>query len=244
MEKYYSAYYYKRKRKKNKAYLSVITVIISILAIIIAIIAVSGNNSDKYSTSLNVNCYLLSIGSFDDLTSATILAENCRKKGGAGYIYKNTKYNVILSIYFEDKTAKSVLNTLINKSETATIIPLSLPALKHENLQSNEKDSLSESIKIAAKAINSMYELSNGLDTGTLTEKTVKLSLKEINVELNNIYEKNVNTEIYKENKNLQEFNNSIFKAAVSINEIMLSDSFDAKDLRFLNIDIFMMFYQ
>jgi hypothetical protein len=240
----YSSYYYKRKNKKNKAYLSVIITCVILLVAFIGLIIFSSNlnSSDKYSTNFDVNCYLISIGSFEDLSSATIFAETVRIKNGAGYIYKNKGYNVIVSIYFEDKQAKTVLNTLLEKGETAKILTVSLKDIVHGYLENSEKERLQSSISNLKKAINTIYDLSNGFDTGALSNREVKQSLKAINEEIISEYEKNIEFSAFKSSK-LENFNNTLYKIAISINESMLSNNLEAKDLRFLNIDMCIMLF-
>jgi len=242
LDKYYSCYYYRRKSKKNKANMSVIISIALLLVafIVIIIFASSNNRSERYSTDIGVSCYLLCAGNFADLSSATILSESIKMKGGAGYIYKNNNYNVIISIYFEDKKAKTVQNTLLDKGETVSIITISLPAVTHGLLEDNENERIKGSIVAVSNTVNTVYEISNGFDTGALSRRAVKQELQKLNEELVNEYEKNNVMEIFKKDK-LKVFNEIMFKIAFSINEVMLSDDFQSKDLRFLNIDICVM---
>jgi len=235
----YSSYYYKRKTQKNKAYLSVIITGIIIISAFLGIISFTSNlnRSERYSTSIGLNCYLISLGTFDDLNSATIFADNVRVKGGAGYIYKNKSYNVVVSLYFEDKQAKTVMNTLIEKGEKANIIILSLPEIVHGFLEDEDKERLQSSISCLKNAVQSIYELSNSFDAGTVTSREVKQNLKKINEEIINEYEKNKSLKAFK-NEKLKFFNDIFFKIAVGINEVMIVDNLKAKDLRFLNIDM------
>jgi len=239
MDKYYSTYYYRRKSKKNKAYLSVILAVVFILSIFTGIIVIASNSKSNgnYSTSFNLTCYFLSTGNFDDLTSATVFADSSKIKGGAGYIYRKNKYNVLLSVYFEDKKAKLVQSTLQSKNDNAVIIALDFPAILHYRLESLAKERLLATIKAVENAIIGVYDISNGYDTEALTQRAVKEKLKELNTSLINEFEKNAAIDEFKKNK-LLDFNNAVYKIALSLNEAMLAGDFEAKDLRFLNIDM------
>lgn len=52
--------------------------------------------------------YCLSSGRFDTLDEAKANSDNAKSRGGAGYIFYDGGYNVLISIYLEEKTAQSV----------------------------------------------------------------------------------------------------------------------------------------
>lgn len=52
--------------------------------------------------------YCLSSGRFDTLDEAKANSDNAKSRGGAGYIFYDGGYNVLISIYLDAKTAESV----------------------------------------------------------------------------------------------------------------------------------------
>jgi hypothetical protein len=121
--------------------------------------------------------YLLQSGVFENEQNATDAAAAIKKRGGAGYIFKdNEKNKVILSAYKTENDAKSVKDSLLKTENITTyIFNIKLQGLNFSITASNgQAQALKEGIALPAECINKLMELSVKFDKGESIEDGIQ----------------------------------------------------------------------
>ncbi len=99
--------------------------------------------------------YCVSSGSFATLDEAKANADNAKSKGAAGYVYYDGKYNVLLSLYLDEKTATEVAEKhkyqvlKFFKSTTLKGLPPSLNG-EYDKCKNFERELIDELYKASA----------------------------------------------------------------------------------------------
>ena len=123
--------------------------------------------------------YLLSIFSSQNLSEvqAEVAPENY-----ADYVYKEGEtYHLIVSCHKNQGDAELVKNSLTSSGKNVEILKIKKENITIEgNFSAKEEDILKNSILIASKIFDDLYDLSVSIDTGLDSEMTAKLKVNEI----------------------------------------------------------------
>ena len=129
--------------------------------------------------------YFLTTDTFDDVTIARQNADLIRARGGAGYVDMREGNRIILAVYPDEQSAKSVREKLGDNS----IIIVELPISKY-TLDLKKKD-LTEAGNDALKyfdiAFDGLYNLSNSLANNTITIEDVKVKINVLRTQIEDI---------------------------------------------------------
>lgn len=204
--------YKKRLNKKSKdSYLIMFVIIVLLLGLSMCF-------QPKPKTT---DFYFISAGKFSTYKQAATLSEEIQQRNGAGYIYYNESYHVLVSCYLKNKDAKNVLNNIKPDYPNSYCITLSIKNF-------NDMKNLTKAQNTAIKdVINTCEKLISNLQTYSIDYK--ENNLIKIKSDINVLFEKFIKD---KDNFYNQFPNNSKFnvckESLENINEcinILLSDT-------------------
>ena len=158
----------------------IFTFVIALVALVFLIGNLT-NNVISASTTSNVSLEIvasdyfgISIANFASKELALECANEIQKLGGAGYIYQKDKsFFVLTSVYEENDSALSVANKLTNLKYKPSIIQLYTNGIDYSKIASNltlqEKENLSQLLKIFDDSFLLLTEISNNVDKNEIT---------------------------------------------------------------------------
>ena len=183
------------KLKKNRN--------IFVVAILLALISVAVYFSGDYVvktvfiatpqgviTAPAINYYALQSGEYSTIEEATLYSQHVRELGGAGYVYKKEmSYKVLVSVYENEKDAKSVREKILPSLPNAEIIVLKSPKIVMEyNLDDADKKCLQDALNLFHSVFTKLYSVSISYDLGETTFAMAKLSMVELQKEFESVY--------------------------------------------------------
>ena len=126
---------YKQYRKNlNKPNFSNIPILIVIILILLSLAFVLYNNLTNQHTN-NLTFFFVQTDEVSTYKEASILANEIQSKGGAGYIYFDGKYHILINYYSSESEAKKVAENLKASYEKTTIFKLISQASKNKDFQ-------------------------------------------------------------------------------------------------------------
>lgn len=136
------------------------------------------NSSNVFSKK---SLYALSVGEFDDYSSASLLSQTILKQGGAGFIEQNNgKYYVLLSCYEQQTDAENVILNLSNSGIDATMYVITLKGMSlNWQLNTSQFVVLKKSINLFYDCYKFLYDLSLQFDNQSLTKSNALECLDE-----------------------------------------------------------------
>lgn len=112
--------------------------------------------------------YCISGGEFATIEEATALSDNLKAKGCAGYVYYNGKFNVLLSFYLDENSAKSV------SQKTNYQIVKIYKASELKNVPSTIKGQYDKCKNFEEEVLSVLYEASVSLQNDRDSDKCKK----------------------------------------------------------------------
>lgn len=191
--------YVYRKSGKQKRKVPPFFKMILILSFIALCVGLSLFASTKIPSLVGINTanmfntkklYAISVGSFNDYSSASILSETILKQGGAGKVIKNgNEYIVLLSCYETEKDANNVIINLSDSGVEASIFELTLNGLNLKvDIDYDKKVILKNSINLFYDSYKDLYELSINYDNKTLTKVEALEEINRLIDKVNKVY--------------------------------------------------------
>ena len=184
------------KKHTNKFFILIFSVVCVAVCVLFAnllssAITVSGSAKTP-STYSPFTVYAISLGQYTSKSSAEAICSDVKKKGGAGYVFKeDSLFHVLASAYEKENDAKLVQENLIESGIDSTIVKMEIGDASFENVSSSSQMKEFKSALSALKtAFLSLYDISVSLDTSATDETKAKISIIEVKSDL----EKNVNS--------------------------------------------------
>ncbi len=160
------------KIKRGFPFVLIIGIVIALL-----ILAVFIRQTNNQSTTF----YFVETNTCLNYSNANSLALEIQSKGGAGYIYYDGTYHVLVSFYSSEEEAKSVVNNIIGEYSSARV--LKIEANKFKNISSLSKDEnkkLEDMVKKNLTTISSLQDAIIRLDKDEISLSSFNVILSDI----------------------------------------------------------------
>lgn len=188
----YNSSYYVNKNKKQVS----ITILIFLIIILLAVAVFLIEKKEK-----KTYFYFLQANEFLNYKDASNLAYELQSKQGAGYIYYDGSYHVIISFYATIVEAESVLENIKNEYTNAKIFNISAQQFMENSRYTNEEnEQIKNMILTNENLINQTYNQILSFDKDEISKDILEVNMKNISDE----YAKNFENfkKILKNNKN------------------------------------------
>ena len=166
----------RKKRKSNDNGVVIATVIIALAFLISAGYLLGGDNLVNAvfkEKSEGATFYFLSTDTFDDSTIARQNAELIRLRGGAGYVDMREGNRVILAVYPDEQSAKSVYEKMGDNS--IVVWSIDIPSVKISMKNNELNRAVEEGLEYFDIAFDALYTMSNSLADGTMSIEDIKV---------------------------------------------------------------------
>ena len=183
----YSSPYYKQKNKKQIS----ITILIFLIIILLAVAVFLIERKEK-----KTYFYFLQANEFVNYKDATNLASEIQARQGAGYIYYDGTYHVLISYYSTKEEAESVLENVKSEYSNASVFDISASTFRENTNYTDEEN----------KEIKNMILTNEGLIERTYTQ-VLSYDKNEISI---NILQTNTKNILDEYEKNFENFKNKL----------------------------------
>ena len=166
----------RKKRKSNDNGVVIATVIKALACVISAGYLLGGDNLVNAvfkEKSEGATFYFLSTDTFDDSTIARQNAELIRLRGGAGYVDMREGNRVILAVYPDEQSAKSVYEKMGDNS--IVVWSIDIPSVKISMKNKELNRAVEEGLEYFDIAFDALYTMSNSLADGTMSIEDIKV---------------------------------------------------------------------
>ena len=191
----YNPSYYVNKNKKQVS----ITILIFLIIILLAVAVFLIEKKEK-----KTYFYFLQANEFLNYKDASNLANELQSKQGAGYIYYDGSYHVIISYYATIEEAESVLENIKNEYTNAKIFNISAQQFMENSRYTNEEnEQIKNMILTNENLINQTYNQILSFDKGEISKDILEVNMKNISDEYAKSFEKItifINTNIFIKN--------------------------------------------
>lgn len=184
-------YVYKSETKRKKSFPPFFKFLLW-TSIIIGTIIIGVWLSSKISNLVGINnnllvktrqFYCVDAGIFDDYSTALALSETIKKQGGAGYIYQQNGYHVMLSAYPEKSSATKVIENLSQESVNANLCIITLDGVSIKTDENNTKD-ISNALNMFYNCFDRLYNLSLDYDSNTVSKSECINTIEQLKQEV------------------------------------------------------------
>jgi len=132
-----------------------------------------------------IDYFAIQIGAFNGIDNAKLLAQEIKRRGGAGYIIEDNYFRVIAMAYATEKDAELVKNQLKEQQVESQIYKMTCPGVNMEITATREKiDGIKSSFSIWNEKVSLLGESIKELDTNKITVEMAINKLQEIRDEL------------------------------------------------------------
>lgn len=178
-----------RKKREHKDNGVVIATVVIAIAFVISVGYLLGGDNIVSAVfqekSDGETFYFLSTDTFDDVTIARQNAELIRLRGGAGYVDMREGNRVILAVYPDEQSAKSVYEKMGDNSVVMSAV--SIPAVKISLKNSKLNKAVEDGLKYFDIAFDTLYTMSNSLADGTMAVEDVKVQISVLTSKIEEI---------------------------------------------------------
>ena len=186
--------YYPKKRKTGKGKSKTIAVLGMILCFCATLLLcdyfsggyILADFDQSVNASEKSSYYCVQTGIYSDLKTAELYAENVKSRGGAGYVYYDGMYRVVASLYTGALQAKTVAEKMEQVGIDATVFSISHSPFSDNSLSAQNRDELNSLSTYADYCYQTLYNLSNELDTGKTSKNDIISSLNALITYLEN----------------------------------------------------------
>lgn len=135
------------------------------------------------------NLYAVMLGEYDTREEADKVAITSTIQGASGYVWQDSKYYVVGSIYSTMQDAEKVINNLNESNYNVMIkeIKFDKKTLSFDMYKSEDMPTINNSIQIFDKLYEQLYEYSISFDKGEINNLAVSSELSEVRGNLKNI---------------------------------------------------------
>ena len=171
----------KKQRKKGDNGIVIATVIITLLFVISAGYLIGGDNLVStvfQKESKGRTFYFITTDNFDDITIARQNAELIRCRGGAGYVDMRESNRIILAVYPDEQSAKSVFNKMGDGS--LVVAELETPEYKINLKKKDLNTACTDALTYFDIAFDGLYKLSNDLADNLVSVEDVKVQISAL----------------------------------------------------------------
>ncbi len=193
---------------------------IPISIIIIFIILLVGVAYYFRNTTSTNKFYFVEVSSFLNYSQASVLASEIQSKGGAGYIYYDGTYHVLVFYYAIKNDAKMVAENLSNSYAASRVYTLETKKFTNiSNFTKEENSMIKDMINYNITTINSLYKAIISYDKEEISSSAFNVYLHDIASNYNSkLKEFNVYQNLQNYSKYLNKINDT-FSSIISANE-------------------------
>lgn len=186
---------YYQKKKKPKSGKSKTIAVLGLILCFCATLLLADYFSGGYiladfdqsvNASENSSYYCVQTGMYSDLKTAELYAENVKSRGGAGYVYYDGMYRVVASVYTGALQAKTVAEKMEHVGVDSTVFSITHSPFSDNSLSAQTRDELNSLSTYADYCYQTLYNLSNELDTGKISNSDILSSLNALTTYLEN----------------------------------------------------------
>lgn len=157
-------------KKNNFSFLLIIFLIIILMS---ACILLKPKNKKVFEY------YIVEVDCFQTYQQAIELSNEINIRGGAGYIYFDSKYHVLASLYSNYDNAEKVCNNLIENYPNTNILTFSNDKfVKLKNLNAKQNNSIENLINATNNILINLETLNLQYDTNKINQNKLKISVK------------------------------------------------------------------
>lgn len=192
----------RKKRRNGDNDVVVATVIVALLFVVAVGYFVGGDNivSNVFAkeTKEARAFYFLTTDTFDDIVIARQNADIIRNRGGAGYVDMSCGNRIILAVYPNEQSAKSVQQKMGDNSIVVSAIDIS--KIKIDMKKKDLNTASGDALEYFDIAFNELYNMSNSLADNKTTIEETKVKLRVLRTQIDDIksvfYEKTKEADI------------------------------------------------
>ena len=178
-----------KRRKSGDNGLVIATVIVSLLFVVAVGYFIGGDNLvssvfNKASKEDQTFCFLTT-DTFEDITIARQNADIIRNRGGAGYVDMREDNRIILAVYPDEQSAKSVQQKLGDKS--IIVASIDIPAFKINMKDKALNTACDNALEYFDIAFDELYNMSNSLADNNIAIEDVKVKLDVLRTQIGDI---------------------------------------------------------
>ncbi len=147
--------------------------------------------------------YFVKVNSFSTYTQANSLATEIQNSGGAGYVYLDKKYHVLVNFYQNQKDAENVAENLKDDYPNVEVFTISAKKIKNlPKISKNQSKSIENLSNFTINSIKSLSDLSVKFDKK-------ELNFSQLTTKFTSIYDdySNLNNEFLNQFKTDSKFN-------------------------------------
>lgn len=178
-----------KRRKSGDNGLVIATVIVSLLFVVAVGYFIGGDNLvssvfNKASKEVQTFCFLTT-DTFEDITIARQNADIIRNRGGAGYVDMREGNRIILAVYPDVQSAKSVQQKLGDNS--IIVASIDIPAFKINMKDKTLNTACDNALEYFDIAFDELYNMSNSLADNNIAIEDVKVKLDVLRTQIGDI---------------------------------------------------------
>lgn len=147
-----------------------------------------GNSDGRLTEDLKIepiNYFAIQVGAFNGIDNANLLAQEIKRKGGAGYIIEDDYFRVLAMAYTTEKDAEQVKNQLKEQEVESQIYRISCSGVNMEITATRDKiDGIKSSFQIWNEKLSQLGDIISDLDTNKITTEMAINKLQAIRDEL------------------------------------------------------------
>lgn len=184
-----------RKAKKENI-IVVCTIVMCFMLTLGLCTTLSGEGFIKaFAPKVDGECvYAVVTGGYSDVALARANAELIKQRGGAGYVKVGDSIEIVYAVYCDEQTANGVLAALGDNS--AYIAEIQIDKGKLSWCDKEYRESVSYALGYYGIAFNTLYDVSNRLETSGISVQEAITQIKVLNAQIEEIkseFYKNVN---------------------------------------------------
>ncbi len=124
--------------------------------------------------------YAVQTGIYTDRKTAELYAKSLRSRGGAGYVMYDGVYRVVASVYTKALQAQTIAERMGKAGTDATVFSFSLSSVSDSSLSQEDRNKLISLSGYTDYCYEELYNLSNAIDAGAMTENELKARLSNL----------------------------------------------------------------
>lgn len=127
--------------------------------------------------------YCVDAGIFDDYNTALVFSQTLKKQGGAGYIYQQNGYHVMLSAYPEKSNATKVIENLSQEGVDANLCIITLDGVSLKTDENTTKN-ISSALNMFYNCYDRLYDLSIDYDSNIISKSECVNTIEQLKQEV------------------------------------------------------------
>ncbi|MCQ2564889.1 MAG: hypothetical protein MJ152_03450 [Clostridia bacterium] len=174
--------------------------------------------------------YFVEIQTFTNYSAANTLANQIKKENGAGFVYFDGTYHVLVSYYPNSDTAEKVTQNLASTYANAKTFAIDInTSAYNKNLTKQQNNLTANLCTTTENLISGLYKNSISFDKQEINFNQLKTTLTDYSSTYNSVYNDFIDE--YKNNKEYQKIKENFENIKKSMQNLMFCD---VNDMNFL----------